>query len=337
MALLAIRRYILALLRYGWNRMEIDEKLTNLVYQDFGDTKGGSASNNKLQAIKLPDLMGKRFLDLGCNAGFFCVHAKSSGASYVLGVDSSPRVIGIARERHPDIDFLDTGWDKFPDGEFDVVICLSAIHYAADAVALASNIHSHLSTDGLFVLEGGVVREDILPWTDLLVVAWREVGDRVRHLSSGFIERHLLTGFDWKLISESIAQGGDMIPRAVIHAYKRANSTPVAKRPDHRICLLEYAQALAISAPAIQPSLPSYEYVKALGDLPTPIDASSLEVALQSDSRFETFIADLVYALGKHNSTLEVKSSVSDAMLQRFKEALAANNVEIRAVPGQTT
>ena len=43
------------------------------------------------------DLSGKSVLDLGCNAGFFSVKMKQRGASYVLGVDVSPKYIAQAK------------------------------------------------------------------------------------------------------------------------------------------------------------------------------------------------------------------------------------------------
>ena len=48
-------------------------------YQSFVGQPGASDSAGKLRAIQLPNLSGKSFLDLGCNAGFFCGHALEFG------------------------------------------------------------------------------------------------------------------------------------------------------------------------------------------------------------------------------------------------------------------
>ena len=302
-------------------------KLTNLVYQDHGDAKGGSDSASKLAAIKLPSLQGRRFLDLGCNAGFFCAHAMEQGASYALGVDSSDKVIAIARERYPSIDFRGGGWDHFPEGEFDVVICLSAIHYAKDAVALAKNIRACLSSNGVFVLEGGLIgaTEDL--WTDTLIPVWREVGDKCRHLSRGFVERHLLTGYSWDIVGESVNQGGDPVKRYAIHARPGADAVSDA-RATHRVCPLEFAAALAQSAETIHAQQPSYQYVRALGAVGV-IDGEKLSAVLANSEDHDLFVQDLVFALNNHRSHIEMKASAGPAFTAKLVSSLEANGVKV--------
>lgn len=91
-------------------------------------------------------LAGLRILDAGCGTGAFAVEAARRGAE-VLAIDLSPTLVGLARERQPEIDgggtidfrsgdMLDTAL-----GHFDYVVGMdSLIHYQpADAVqALAS-------------------------------------------------------------------------------------------------------------------------------------------------------------------------------------------------------
>lgn len=43
-----------------------------------------------IQAM-LPDLSGKRVIDLGCGYGWFCRSAREAGAAEVLGVDLSKK------------------------------------------------------------------------------------------------------------------------------------------------------------------------------------------------------------------------------------------------------
>ncbi|HKT46438.1 MAG TPA: TIGR04290 family methyltransferase [Candidatus Acidoferrales bacterium] len=43
------------------------------------------------------DLRGKSVLDIGCNAGFYCLELKRRGASRVLGIDSSAAYLAQAR------------------------------------------------------------------------------------------------------------------------------------------------------------------------------------------------------------------------------------------------
>ncbi|MDQ0318863.1 SAM-dependent methyltransferase [Pararhizobium capsulatum DSM 1112] len=45
----------------------------------------------------LPDLTGKRVLDLSCGFGWHCRYARSAGASHVVGVDLSESMLARAR------------------------------------------------------------------------------------------------------------------------------------------------------------------------------------------------------------------------------------------------
>ena len=71
-------------------------------YQSFPDAAGDSRTLDKLKALRLPDLAGKSFLDVGCNEGFFCGFARFLGAGRVVGVDHSEQFIARARVRFPD-------------------------------------------------------------------------------------------------------------------------------------------------------------------------------------------------------------------------------------------
>jgi len=48
----------------------------------------------KLQAVPLPELRGKRVLDVGCDAGAWCWLAAEQGAADVLGLDRGREVRG---------------------------------------------------------------------------------------------------------------------------------------------------------------------------------------------------------------------------------------------------
>jgi len=303
---------------------EINEAETNLVYQDFGDSKGGSDSDRKLNSIQLPDLRGKRFLDLGCNAGFFCSYAMNQGAEYTLGVDVSERVIGLARERYPDLEFSSGGWDKFPAGNFDVVICLSAIHYAKSPVGLATNIGRGLTCDGVFVLEGGLFDANATgAFSDVRVPVWREVGDKCFHLSKEYVTRHLLVDFEWSLLGPSNNQGGDPLDRYVIHArnWKEGGNT----RPVHQLCLLEYARNVAISAPTIVDEQPAATYVRELGRAGASEGEliSALSSVCMDSEKLEVFAGDLVGALGTNHETVGIRWPAAVNGKERLVSSLA--------------
>ncbi len=103
----------------------------------------------------LPDLKGARVLDLGCGFGWFCRWAKTAGASEVLGIDVSEKMLTRARETTSDpaisytIDDLETL--TLPTDEFDVVYSSLAFHYIADLPRLFGQIHDALTPRGRFV------------------------------------------------------------------------------------------------------------------------------------------------------------------------------------------
>ncbi len=130
-------------------------------YQGYYFVKDAhSNSENKLSQLHLPDLWGKTVLDIGCNAGLFSLEAARNKALSVLGVDSSQEFINAAREvkkflmPSANILFINAGFDDLsPDtyGTFDVVLCISALHYCQNLTFLLSRIAK--MTNELFVLE----------------------------------------------------------------------------------------------------------------------------------------------------------------------------------------
>lgn len=300
----------------------------NLSYQYHDGVAGGSDSLRKLAAIRLPKLAGLRFLDLGCNAGFFCGFAIENGAGRVVGVETSKKVAELARARHPNAEIFDAGWDVFPDGLFDVVICLSAIHYAEDVKGLLDAVHRHLSEDGLLVLEGGLVDENIYSVTDLPVPCWREVGDRVRHMSTRFLKNHALVNFDWEVVGSSIQQGGDPIERHVIHARKRTVSE--RKTASFTLCPAEFARAAAASAPTIQSNQRSYDYVKALGA--GPLSKRRIGDILAESVARDAFVDDICYVLRGQGDVVEVAASLGEAFAEAIVDRLRVRGIRASMV-----
>src|SRR5690606_27501561 len=101
---------------------------------------------------------------------------------------------------------------------YDVVILLSAIHYAKNPRSVVRNVRRSMSKDGLFILEGGVLFAEEQRLTDIPLPGWRKVGDRCLHMTDGFIRRHLLLDYNWRIMCERRMRGRDDVPRYVIHA-----------------------------------------------------------------------------------------------------------------------
>lgn len=103
----------------------------------------------------LPDVTGKRALDLGCGVGQLANYLAQHGAADVTGVDLSERMLELARAEygHPRLTFQRTSIEEaaFPSERFDLVVSSLAFHYVADFQDLARRIASWLAPGGLLV------------------------------------------------------------------------------------------------------------------------------------------------------------------------------------------
>ncbi|WP_300598368.1 class I SAM-dependent methyltransferase [Niabella sp.] len=103
----------------------------------------------------LPDLQGKRVLDLGCGYGWHCRYAAEQGAVAVTGVDLSAKMLEQARgyKGYAQIRYLQQSVEAvdFTPGSFDVVISSLALHYIADYGAVCKKIFDMLTNGGCFV------------------------------------------------------------------------------------------------------------------------------------------------------------------------------------------
>lgn len=184
-------------------------------YQSFPDAAGDSHTLDKLKALKLPDVEGKSFLDVGCNEGFFCGFARFQGATRVVGIDHGQGFITRARQRFPDCEFICAGWDRLPDEKFDIILLASALHYADDQAALVRALMDMLAPDGVLVLEIGIASSREAEWVKIL----RGIDER--YFPSMPKVREILGEYAWKWMGRSVNQDGDPIGRHVIHVSHR--------------------------------------------------------------------------------------------------------------------
>lgn len=114
----------------------------------------GAGEWETLQAL-LPDLTGKRVLDLGCGYGWHCIYAAEHGAVSVLGVDLSEKMLAVARQKtqFPQVQYCCAAMEdvEAPEESFDLVLSSLALHYVPDFTPLARKIANFLSEGGQFI------------------------------------------------------------------------------------------------------------------------------------------------------------------------------------------
>lgn len=137
-----------------------------------GDYQTPARMAAKLRAIPLPDMKGKRVLDVGTDHGAWCFLAAERGAVDALGLDRNRDVRGrgvvdlIAQNRDEAnrqgvkcrFEHINIGkeWREF--GRFDLVLVLSVFHHLYEACgdlrAVWFWLSRHVTHDGVLLWEG---------------------------------------------------------------------------------------------------------------------------------------------------------------------------------------
>jgi trans-aconitate 2-methyltransferase len=98
---------------------------------------------------------GERILDLGCGPGQLTQKIADRGAN-VLGLDSSPEMIGQARQNYPTLTFaLQDAVSMDFDREFDAIFSNAALHWILDAQGAARAMARALKKNGRLAAELG--------------------------------------------------------------------------------------------------------------------------------------------------------------------------------------
>lgn len=102
---------------------------------------------------KLPSLVGKSVLCIGCGSGEECGYLKKQGAERVVGIDISRGLIEQAKYEYPDVEFavMDMERMNFPEESFNYAYSSLATHYAEDWRTILKPLHKALKKDGIFL------------------------------------------------------------------------------------------------------------------------------------------------------------------------------------------
>jgi ubiquinone/menaquinone biosynthesis C-methylase UbiE len=159
-------------------------------YDRPGDTKPTNAYLERpATRALLPDVAGATVLDAGCGAGHLAETLDARGAR-VVGLDVSHNMLGYARERVPDAEFLraDLGCElPFGDESFDGVASSLAFHYVEEWGPLFRELRRLVGSDGWVVCSVQHPHADFEEYPDsrnyhdreLVSATWRSFGEVV--------------------------------------------------------------------------------------------------------------------------------------------------------------
>lgn len=196
-------------------------------YQSFPNKPGSADSAGKLASLLLPPLAGKSFLDAGCNEGFFCGYAAFEAASKIVGIDKDKNAIELAKARFPYCEFRHGDWENLgdilaPGEKFDVILMASALYYSVDQAKTLNMLMDRLTSDGVLILETGIVENPAEVECTVCAPGWYEVRRSIdsRKFTDWKGVESLLENFAYKHAGKSVSQIGDPLPRHVFHIQK---------------------------------------------------------------------------------------------------------------------
>jgi ubiquinone/menaquinone biosynthesis C-methylase UbiE len=124
---------------------------------------------------------GDRVLDIACGTGVAARVAQQrlGDGAYVVGIDISPAMLGVARDAAPSIDWREGSASALPlrDGEqFDAVICQQGLQFFPDKPAAAAQMRRALVTGGRLAASTWRSDEEIPFFRELRRVAEGHLG-----------------------------------------------------------------------------------------------------------------------------------------------------------------
>ncbi|MEB7588357.1 methyltransferase domain-containing protein [Serratia rubidaea] len=137
--------------------------------QDDGATASMNSFAIQEQYELLPEMKGLSVLDLGCGTGDFLRYATRQGASNVVGLDSSARMIqeALRRSEGYTIEYIHADFEAPGEiGTFDLCFSSLALHYVNDITALLKRVNQLLRVNGvlLFSVEHPIASAQLARW-----------------------------------------------------------------------------------------------------------------------------------------------------------------------------
>lgn len=134
-----------------------DDALFFQKYSEMNRSKYGLNGAGEWSEFRklLPDFHQKRVLDLGCGYGWHCIYAAQQGATQIMGIDLSEKMLAVAKEKSTSlpIQYQCIAMEDFSasNNSFDVILSALAFHYISDFDSLIQKINEWLVPGGDFV------------------------------------------------------------------------------------------------------------------------------------------------------------------------------------------
>lgn len=129
-------------------------KQYNNFSEDFSVNQKEKNQKNREEMYEFvgKDLSGKRVLDLCCGDGIDADYYKNMG-SEVIGIDSSEKLISLAKEKYKNINFIESLAENLPfkDLQFDAVFSKYAIMTSKDMKPIFDEVYRVLKKRGEFI------------------------------------------------------------------------------------------------------------------------------------------------------------------------------------------
>jgi 2-polyprenyl-3-methyl-5-hydroxy-6-metoxy-1,4-benzoquinol methylase len=207
-----------------------DKIINNLdiKYHFFEDFNIGNPFQNSLEKYKLFFLdrsnliLNKNVLDIGCNTGYNCFKMAEKAKS-VTGIDiffnpiRDASLINNFLYKFNNIKFFQCDFFDFKDGNFDVILASSVIHYFVyDQFKFFIKCHQILNKNGYLILEAGISQ---LPYFSEIIK--RADNTTCEYPSEFKLINELCKDFHLIYKSKSINQHGDNTPRFIFQFLKK--------------------------------------------------------------------------------------------------------------------
>jgi ubiquinone/menaquinone biosynthesis C-methylase UbiE len=104
--------------------------------------------------VREADLAGRRVLDLGCGTGRFAAALRERHRCTVVGVDPSPGMLAVARERPVDVTWLDGRAEAIPlpEDAIERAFMQTVVHLVEDRTAAFGELRRVLDPEGVVAI-----------------------------------------------------------------------------------------------------------------------------------------------------------------------------------------